>query len=169
MGFDAVKFRTDVIGLFKSMNPTIPVVLRNQNVAQPVTITANQPMMDIVIEKVRRRGSDYMIYNKTDDKDYWVGDREVVVELELFAPNALGIMCDFRDRLRTLAYRQKMRELMIMEKVSQEEPSDTTRIHGNSQYVESAVYPTVFHATSLVADTTTDIEQAPVTGTFNKG
>jgi hypothetical protein len=148
MHFDSTKFRTDLIDILKTIYPDLIIVKRFQNVSQVVDISAGDTMMDIHIEKVVKRGTDYVAsyrYGDDEDQTLWMGDREVRVELELFAPDALSKMLVIRDMLETFQYRQMMREKGMMEKREYEEPIDTTRIHGETQYVESATYLTSFH------------------------
>jgi hypothetical protein len=144
-------FRTRVIALFKSMNPDIPVVNRYQNVTQPSNIRNDEAMADILIERFQKVGTDYMLTN-VDGNFQWIGDRLVHVTMEVFAKNALSILTDFRDRLETFSYREMMNGLGIMEQRIHSEPRSSTRLHGSTKYVESAIYNTRFHATVSYID-----------------
>ena len=163
-------FRVRVIQIFNSMNPTIPVVNRFQNVTQPSNIRNDGQMADILIERFQKIGTDYMLLN--DQGEFvWFGDRLVHVTMEVFSKNALSILTDFRDRLETYSYREMMNELGIMEQRINSEPRSSTRLHGNTKYVESAIYNTRFHATVSYIDGIGKIEDVllPLLGTIEHG
>jgi len=151
MAFES-DFRVSLISLINTVLPSVPVVRRNQNVSQVADIASGDPMMDIDVERIIKVGTDYTLPITEDGTLYWCGDRLVQVSLELFSPNALDKMTNFRDILETYSYREKMNALGIMEQRVHSEPRSTTRLHGETQYVESAIYSTRFHATILYID-----------------
>jgi hypothetical protein len=142
--FDEQQFRTNVIALIKSVYPDLVVVARNQNVTQPVDISAGERMMDIEVESVVQLGTDY-VYTEDGTSVYYAGDRIVQVSLELFAPDATTMMENMRSLWRTIVFYDKMRRLKITH-IHGGDVYNTTRVHGETQYVTSVEYVTKFQA-----------------------
>ena len=140
---DSVQFRTNSIELVKKIFPDMVVVARNQNVSQPVNVSSGEEMMDINIEIVTKVGTDFEV-EIGDGLVELRGDRLVQVSFELFSPLAMDKLCEFRDRLELDYMKQFMTDREFMEQRGAN-PFDTTRIHGNTNWVTSAEYVTRFH------------------------
>lgn len=166
--FDEVSFRTAVIGYIKLVFPTLPVVKRYQNVAQPVDILSGASMLDFHINYVDKIGTDYMLFSDANGVVTWRGDREVSVEMEYFGANALSNLCKLRDLGETEYLQQYCVNLGFIEQRQDNDPTATTRLHGNTKYVESAVYQTIFETSITYTDNQGLIETVTVPpGTIN--
>jgi len=143
--FDETEFRTKIIALVKTMFPTLPVVKRFQNKTQVADISASKPMMDLIIERVIPVGTDYPCRTDSAGNTVWHGERLVQLSFELFAPNSLSMLISFKDQLETYAYREYMVSNGYMSQRGVSEPKSSTRIHGETQFIESAIYTDRFH------------------------
>jgi len=143
--FKEKDFRTKIIAIVKSMFPDLVVVSRFQNTTQPVKISDGDEMMDILIEKVIKTGSDWVERVDSVGNRVYHGERLIQLTLELFSSEALDKLNAFVSMLETESYIEFMTNLKIMHQRSGM-PRQSTRLHGGIQYITSAIYTTRFHA-----------------------
>jgi hypothetical protein len=164
---DAV--RTKLIELIKLTYPDLQIVKAYQNLTQPVDILNGEELLTIDVERVNKLGTDFVCGVDDSGLHIMAGDRTAQVLLELYSPNALGILTSLRDIWETPEYVEEMLNLGMMEERSNLPPTSSTRKQSKEKYVTSARYISKFNigifysAQGVILG---DIETANITRSF---
>ena len=165
--FNVNLFYKRLIEIIHYVYPDAIVVQRNQNKALPVDIDNNGSFWVVNIERIAKIGTDYDL--SFDDNGVWTmrGDRLVQVLLDVYGPNALERVTAFRDWFETSNLFDFAKEREIVMQRPDDEPVDTTRVHGNNQYIPSAILIARFHASIDYIDDRGLIETGTIHGEVN--
>ncbi len=159
------------IELIKTTHPELPVVKAYQNVTQPVDILNGEALLTFDVEVVEKVGTDYVAgVDEVTGETLFMGDRLVRVNMELFHKDSLTALTHLRDIWETYSYREKQRELGLMEERQDSPPFSSTRKHSKEKYVVSARYLTKFAmgvVYSAGSNSVGDITNGTFTGTVD--
>jgi len=136
--FNESEFRSNIIELIHFVYPNL----------------AGEKMMDIQIENISRLGTDYQ-YSNDGTMKYYAGDRIVRVSMELFSPNAMEMVSHIKDMWGTVVLRSKMQNMKICH-ILGDDVYDSSRIHGETQFVNSVEWVTKFQA---ITEYSVDIDE----------
>lgn len=171
MYVDETQFRTLLIEYLRNdqlFPEPLPIVARYQNESQPVNIFEGESMMDIWISNVEKVGTDYIYkYDDGNGNTLWRGDRLVSVEMEYFGSGALSQLTKLRDLAETQELIEFTRDRGFVEERPDGEPLATTRLHGNTKFIESAEYVVKFATYVEYSDVQGAIESGNIGGTVD--